>query len=156
MTAQFYNENYNPFAMSAALGYGSDLNSYDDRLAAGTSLANLLGQPGTAFFDPGSMVSNVLSAIANPGNNEEFNQLSAIVLGASTPDQQLSNLVSFLGEALAGAMPQDVLQAYLSYIQKVGMEVVTGAMKGGIAGFERGGGNIATALLQRLGPTGGL
>lgn len=156
MAGQFYAENYNPFAMSAALGYGSQANSYDERLAAGTSLGNLLSKPGTAFFDPGSMVSNVLSAIANPGNNEEFNQLSAIILGASTPDQQLSNLVNFLGEALSGAMPPDVLSAYLAYVQKIGMGIVTKAMEGGIAGFEKGGQNIATYLLQALGPTGGL
>jgi hypothetical protein len=155
-TAQFYNENYNPYLLGQA--YGQKNFGMDDRLAQGTWLGNQLAQPGMTFFDPGQMVTSILSQIAQAGNggqgSSQFNELSAVAIGP--PDQQLAAILNFLGETLKSAMPADTLQAYLGWVQQIGMEVVSDAMKNGIAGFERGGGNIATALMQRLGPTGGL
>lgn len=159
-TGQFYGENYNPYAMGTALG--QDLNSPDQRLAAGTWMANQLGRPGMTFFDPAQIVTSVLSQIAQAGRQGpggEFSQLAAI--GQGDPRHQLENIVQFLGEALKGAMTPDVLGAYLGWIQQVGFEVINQVMTsraagGGLAEFEKNGGNIATALLSRIGANGGL
>jgi hypothetical protein len=63
----FYNENYSPYSMMMAMG--NDMNSPDQRLAAGTALAQQLGQPGMTFIDPGQLVTNILSQLSAAGKN---------------------------------------------------------------------------------------
>jgi hypothetical protein len=156
-TAAFMNETYNPYAVASAFGGGG---SVDQRLAQGNAFANIIGQPGTAFFNPGQIVTSVLSQIASGGKNGEFSQLAGMMQGMD-PMSQVEQLVSFLGEALKGSMAPDALQAYLNWIQQKGMVVINQVMTskaqgGGLAEFEKGGGNIATALLRMIGPNGGL
>lgn len=159
-TAQFMGENYNPYAMGTALGL--DPTAPDERLASGTWLANQIGQPGMTFFDPGQIVTQTLAQLASgklEGVGAEYNQLSAILQGQ--PHEQLQNLISFLGEALKGAMTPDVLQSYLGWLQQQGQYIVAQVMNskaqgGGMAEFERNGGNIASALLSMIGANGGL
>jgi hypothetical protein len=159
-TAQFMGQNYNPYAMGTALGL--DPTSPDERLASGTWMANQIGQPGMTFFDPGTIVTQALQQLASgsmQGPGAEYNQLSAILQG--TPDQQLNNLINFLGEALKGSMTEDVLQSYLGWLHQQGQYIVAQVMNskaqgGGLAEFEKGKGNIATHLLNMIGASGGL
>jgi hypothetical protein len=156
-TAAFMNETYNPYAIASAFGGGG---SVDQRLAQGNAFSNIIGQPGTAFFNPGQIVTSVLSQIASGGKNGEFSQLAGMMQGMD-PMTQVEQLVSFLGEALKGSMAPDALQSYLNWIQQKGMVVINQVMTskaqgGGLAEFEKGGGNIATALLRMIGPNGGL
>jgi hypothetical protein len=161
-TAGFYAENYNPYAMSRALG--NDLGSPDQALAAGTWMADQLGKPGMTFFDPGRIVTQALAGLAQAGRGGgggEWDFLAGLVAPGTQPHEQLQNVISFLGEALKGAMTPDALSSYLAWLESVGMEVVNQVMTskaqgGGLAEFERNGGNIATALLSRIGQNGGM
>jgi hypothetical protein len=161
-TGAFMNENYNPYALAKGFGVGGV--GMDDRLAQGTWLAQQLGQPGMTFFDPGQLVTSVLSQLATAGNGgggSQFGELSSLVGPGMTPDQQLSNIIDFLGEALKSAMPADTLSAYLNWLSAIGMQIINDVMTskaqgGGLAEFERGGKNMATALMARVGPNGGL
>lgn len=161
-TGAFMNQNYNPYALAKGFGVGGV--GMDDRLAQGTWLAQQLGQPGMTFFDPAQLVTSVLSQLATAGNGgggSQFGELSSLVGPGMTPDQQLSNIIDFLGEALKSAMPQDTLEAYLNWLSAIGMQIINEVMTskeqgGGLAAFERGGKNMATALMARVGPNGGL
>lgn len=158
-TGQFMANTYSPYKMAEAFGGGGAI---DERLAQGNAFSNLIGQPGTAFFSPGAVVSSTLSQLAKGGSggSSEFNQLAGALQGMD-PGTQLQTLVTFLSEALKGTMAPDALDSYLNWINQKGMTVVNQVMTskaqgGGMAEFERGGGNIATKLLQMIGPNGGL
>jgi hypothetical protein len=87
--------------------------------------------------------------------------MNSIVSPNAQPHEQLNQIIQFIGEALMGSMPADVLSAYTNWLTQVGNEVINQVMTskaqgGGLAEFGRGGGNIATALMSRIGPNGGL
>lgn len=149
-TGAFYASQYNPTAIAQA--YGKSTNALDESLAAGTALGNQLAAPGMTFFDPGQMVGSVLQQLSNP-NSELANIIAPI---GSDPGTQLNNLISFLQEALSGAMTQEGLQAYLSQIQRAGAQLMNQVAHGGIQSFEKGGGNIGSYLINMLGASGGL
>lgn len=160
-TAGFLSDTYNPYKMAQA--FGQDLTRPDQALAAGTWLANQIGKPGATFFDPAQMVSSALKAIAaGPSKNNDWGELANIIAPpGSQPGDQLQNLMNFLSEALKGAMTDEALGAYLAWLNQKGMEVVNRVMTsnargGGLAEFERNGGNIASALLSIVGNRGGL
>lgn len=156
-TANWLGQTFDPYSIAQAFGGGSEV---AQRLGQGTQFMNIIGQPGLQTFDPKAIVSAALQQFAK-GASGDGTGLGSQLLGAD-PYTQLESIVNFLGQALQGTMDPKVLQTYLQYIQNQGMQIVGKVMTdqksggGGLAAFEKGNNNMATRLLQMLGPAMGM
>lgn len=158
--ARQMNDTYNPYYTGAALGKG--MTTVPGQLGQADWLSNMATQSGSFFMDPVQIVSGTLQQLAHAGQKfaqgqgDFSNILDSVVNPAMSPGEQLENLVGFLGEALKGSMNPTTLENYLQYVRQMGLSVLSDVVRNGAAGFGKGGGNIATALIKVLGPTGGL
>lgn len=157
-TGSWLANTYDPYSIAAATGAGPGM---ENRLAQGSQFMNIIGRPGVQFFNPGALVSGALQQFAKGINGSGNNQLGPQLAGQD-PYTQLQTIINFLGQALMGTMDPKSLETYLGFIQAKGMQIVSSVINnpndkgGGLASFERGGNNMATRLLQALGPNGGL
>jgi hypothetical protein len=152
---------YNPREAAAAANPGiSNWNNPEDVISAQSNLADFLTQQG-AYLDPAKIVGNTLGALqtGNPEKLAQVNPVLANILESTVgqPAAQIGALLSFLEQAMAGSMPADMLQSWISTLNRLGSEFARQSQQGSL----KGGGNVdvqtfANFLTMKLGPTLGL
>lgn len=153
----FMMQNYDPRALGAAMYGPGNYSSVEDMLAGQTAITNQLTGSRAGFINPGQVVGNVIQALSNGDVQAlaKVNPLLAQIINgnAGNPAGQIQDLISFLGQALMGSMPGDVLDAWLSSLQRLGSQFING-MGGPIKNLD--GKSFAQFLASQLGPTLGL
>ena len=160
----FLADEFNPRFLAAAANPGNQGGfSYGDNIMQQSGIMTSLMGKGTEL-DPAAIVGNTISAlmsVQNVNDLEQINPALAAILNASStdPTAQLQALLSFLGQAMAGSMPSDMLQSWLVTVERIAQGFqsqmnnmdLTGK---GNAAFDLP--SLAKYLAQQMGPTLGL
>lgn len=150
-----------------ALGVYSGLDSNADWINFGASLMNNATlQQGGAQLNPKTMIQTLVqTALAESnamksggaGSSDEYSPLAAMM--SQNPQAGISQFVNIVKGALAGTMPEDQLNGYVSWLAKAAQQFVTSYVtgaEGSVGEQEAAGRNWLSALVTRLGPSLGL
>lgn len=163
--AAYMQETYQPRALSLAAnpymkqgesGFADTLKQMGG--AADSILGGGMGKG--VQLDPSAIVGNVMMALSGANSLEDIMKLNpelAIIFNGtqSNPGMQVEALLGFLSDALAGAMPPDMLNSWIATLRRIGDEF---AFKMDTTGNSKNFNiaNWAKELVGRLGPTLGL
>jgi hypothetical protein len=162
----FLADEFNPRFLAAAANPGTQQGgfSYGDQIMQQSDIMGGLMGKGTEL-DPAAIVSNTIGALMSVKSIEDLaniNPALAAILNsaAADPTAQVQALTSFLGQALAGSMPEDMLQSWMVTIERIAqgfmskMEQMDLSNPKGAKSFDLA--NLAQYLSQQMGPTLGL
>jgi hypothetical protein len=167
MSTNIANQYLAPTSARTQAILGSLPGSNIDAANFGAALLNQLGGSTGAQLDPIRMISTIVNGIQNAGG-EHLDPGSvgpgtfASVLNNPDPLKGIDSLISMIGGALQGTMPDEALGSWLDSLQAYATQFITdqgGLMNQSlnqIAGDEGGGRGWFDQLLGSLGPSLGL
>ena len=156
--ASYFGSRFDPRTMLIAQGMGGTDITNQDIMDMGAQMAQLmLGGPGGMMLNPTRMIQNILSTAAKMTENALIGgnaQGPLAALATQDPYTQINTITSLLQGALQSVFPSDVLAGFIEMVKRVAGTWADSML------YEDAGSkpkeNIATYLLEHLGPTLGV
>jgi hypothetical protein len=163
----FLSDEFNPRFLAAAqnpYASGQGGYSYGEQIMQQSDIMGGLMGRGTEL-NPSAIVANTMQALMSVKSVEDLGKINpalAAILNAAAndPTAQVQALTNFLGQAMAGSMPADMLNSWMVTIERVAqgfmakMEQMDLSGKTGAKAFDMA--SLAQYLTEALGPTLGI
>jgi len=140
----------NPYDVLYGLGYGDQIGwNTPSRVNAASDLWKSVAT-GPNYVDPRQIMGNLVNiSTGEAGTNNPWETLLADP--SLTPQQQVQQVISYVGSVMQGLMPADALQAYMMQLNNVARQYVQYASSN-----PTNAGTFVKYIGQVLGPYGGL
>lgn len=123
----FFAETFNPRATAAVSPFSgpSKYTDPEDIVMGQSNLMDKLTQNGT-ILDPSAVIGNTMAALSSVKNVDDLMKinptLAAVLNSSTTGSGQINALLSFLSDALAGSMPEDILRSFMATLNRVSQQ----------------------------------
>ena len=165
--AGFYGEAFNPAALGAASGLGASMQTNQDYLAAGQALADAFsgGAGAGKYLNPVEMMGNILQyaqqvmdSVRTGKGGIAGDPIGGPLAGIASmdPPAALSAFLEIAGQALVSTMPEDVANAYIAQLERIGYSYIDQYYQNPIENDTMPGAGVINFLANQLGSTMGL